>query len=75
MTYKPGWLTTGGGGDTPKASTTVTGTVKTDANEVDPLVYTKASVDTALGTKAASSHTHAIADTTGLMRLKNANGR
>jgi len=48
----------------PLASTTVSGTVKTDVDEADPLVYAKASTDTLLAGKANFSHVHSAADTT-----------
>ncbi len=48
----------------PLASSTVSGTVKTDADETDPLVYTKASADTLLAGKADAAHQHAAADVT-----------
>lgn len=48
----------------PLASSTQSGTVKTDASETDPLVYTKASADALLAAKAAVSHSHSAADTT-----------
>ncbi|MGH9818428.1 MAG: hypothetical protein ACRD6I_20385, partial [Candidatus Acidiferrales bacterium] len=48
----------------PLASSTQSGTVKTDVNQADPLVYTKASADTLLAGKAAAAHAHAAADTT-----------
>lgn len=47
----------------PLASSTQSGTVKTDINEADPLVYTKATADGLLAGKAATSHTHSAADT------------
>jgi hypothetical protein len=48
----------------PLASSAQSGTVKTDLNELDPLVYTKASTDGLLAGKAAASHSHSAADTT-----------
>lgn len=48
----------------PLASPTQSGTVKTDVNEADPLVYTKATTDSLLADKAAASHSHSAADTT-----------
>ena len=43
---------------TPKATSTVSGTVKTDADSGDPVVYLKGSVDTLLSGKSDTSHTH-----------------
>lgn len=48
----------------PLASSTQSGTVKTDVNQADPLVYTKASADALFAGKAAAAHAHAAADTT-----------
>lgn len=48
----------------PLASPALSGTVKTDVSEPDPLVYTKASTDGLLAGKAAASHPHAAADIT-----------
>ncbi|MFB3921599.1 MAG: hypothetical protein ACE145_07745 [Terriglobia bacterium] len=55
-----------GGGSAPIASATVSGTVKTDATESDPVVYLKASSDTLLAGKAGSVHTHSQNDVTNL---------
>lgn len=52
----------GGGGSAPIASSTVTGTVKTDVDQVDPIVYTKTTDDSLLAGKAAAVHTHAGTD-------------
>lgn len=57
---------TSGGGGAPMASPTTTGTVKIDSANADPVVYRSATIDTLLAAKAATTHTHAIADTTGL---------
>jgi len=48
----------GGGGSVPTATDTVTGTVRTDVTEGDPLVYTKATADTLLTGKSDIGHTH-----------------
>lgn len=42
----------------PRASATVSGTVKTDVSETDPVVYTKTTADTLLAGKASVTHTH-----------------
>jgi hypothetical protein len=55
-----------GGGSAPIASATVSGTVKTDATESDPVVYLKSSADTLLAGKAGSVHTHSQNDVTNL---------
>ncbi len=60
-------VTGGGGGPTPLASSTTSGTVKTDATAADPVVYLKTSADTLLAAKANSSHTHAQSDVTSLV--------
>lgn len=43
---------------TPRATASVTGTVRTDATETDPIVYLKVSADNLLAGKAATSHIH-----------------
>jgi hypothetical protein len=48
----------------PLASPTQSGTVKIDAAEADPRVYTKATADSLLASKADASHTHSASDTT-----------
>jgi hypothetical protein len=48
----------------PLSSSTQSGTVKTDVDEADPRVYTKASTDSMLAGKANASHPHATADIT-----------
>ncbi len=55
-----------GGGSAPIASATVSGTVKTDTTEADPVVYLKTSADTLLAGKAGSVHTHSQNDVTNL---------
>jgi len=55
-----------GGGSAPIASATVSGTVKTDATESDPVVYLKTTNDTLLAGKASSVHTHSQNDVTNL---------
>jgi hypothetical protein len=55
-----------GGGSAPIASATVSGTVKTDATESDPVVYLRSSADTLLAGKASSVHTHSQNDVTNL---------
>jgi hypothetical protein len=57
----------GGGGSTPKASSSVSGTVKTDATESDPVVYLKSSADALLAIKAPLAHGHAESDVTNLV--------
>jgi hypothetical protein len=61
----------GGGGGSPLATNLLTGTVKTDVLELDPVVYVKASVDTNFYTKTAgdaryalAAHTHTFASLT-----------
>jgi hypothetical protein len=54
VTYNPNWIVSGAS-STPKASPTVTGTVKADVVEADPLVYTKATTDTLLAAKAVAA--------------------
>jgi hypothetical protein len=61
----------GGGGAAPLATNVLTGTVKTDVLELDPVVYVKASVDSNFYTKTAAdaryalaAHVHAAADVT-----------
>jgi hypothetical protein len=52
----------------PLASATVSGTVKTDVDEADPRVYTKATADTLLAAKADTAHSHdAAALTSGVL--------
>jgi len=46
-----------GGGSAPLASSTVSGTVKTDTNAADPVVYLKTSADTLLAAKAPAART------------------
>ena len=53
-----------GGTNTPLASSTVSGTVKTDSNQADPLVYTKTTTDSLLSGKANSTHQHVAGDVT-----------
>jgi hypothetical protein len=48
----------------PLAGSAQSGTVKTDVDEADPRVYTKASTDTLLAAKADAVHGHAAADVT-----------
>ena len=45
----------GGGGSVPKASATVSGTVKTDVTASDPVVYLKSSADTLLAGKVPTT--------------------
>lgn len=59
-------VTGGGGGSAPKASATVSGTVKTDATESDPVVYLKSSADTLLAAKAPLAHSHPESEVTNL---------
>jgi len=56
----------GGGGSAPLASPTVSGTVKIDAADPDPIVYLKSSADSLLAGKASSVHTHSENDVTNL---------
>jgi hypothetical protein len=56
----------GGGGSAPIASPSVSGTVKIDAADPDPVVYLKSSADTLLAGKASSVHTHSENDVTNL---------
>jgi hypothetical protein len=56
----------GGGGSAPLASPTVSGTVKIDAADPDPVVYLKSSADSLLAGKASSVHTHSENDVTNL---------
>jgi len=58
---------TGGGGSVPKASATVSGTVKTDVTASDPVVYLKSSADTLLAAKAPLAHSHPESDVTNLV--------
>ena len=60
-------VTGGGGGSAPKASATVSGTVKTDATESDPVVYLKSSADTLLAAKAPLAHSHPESEVTNLV--------
>ncbi|MCL6480302.1 MAG: hypothetical protein K6U02_01110 [Firmicutes bacterium] len=48
----------------PLASATVSGTVKTDVSEADPVVYTRATADTLLAGKANVAHTHSAQEIT-----------
>jgi hypothetical protein len=48
----------------PLASATVSGTVKTDVSEADPVVYTRTTADTLLAGKANVAHTHTAQDIT-----------
>ncbi|MCL6566121.1 MAG: hypothetical protein K6U09_06830 [Acidobacteriia bacterium] len=48
----------------PRASATISGTVKTDVSETDPVVYTKTTADTLLAGKANATHTHSAQDIT-----------
>jgi hypothetical protein len=48
------WVAAAPTGGTPTAESGVSGTVKTDVTEADPVVYTKASVDTLLAAKQAT---------------------
>ena len=48
----------------PLATTATSGTVKTDVNQADPLIYVKSTVDTLLAAKANAAHTHAGTDIT-----------
>ncbi len=57
----------GGGGSAPIASSTVSGTVKTDQTVADPVVYLTTSTDSLLATKADTAHTHAEVDVTNLV--------
>jgi len=57
----------GGGGSAPLASPTVSGTVKIDAADPDPIVYLKASADSLLAGKAPLTHAHAESDVTNLV--------
>jgi hypothetical protein len=50
----------------PPASSTVSGTVKTETDDADPRVYSQAGVDARLAGKAAVSHAHAVTDVAGL---------
>ncbi|BBD59515.1 hypothetical protein NIES2109_23020 [Nostoc sp. HK-01] len=51
----------GGGGSAPTASSTVTGTVKTNTTVADPVVYLKTEVDTAISSHATNtSNPHAV---------------
>jgi len=46
----------------PTASPTQSGTVKTDVEEIDPVVYAKATLDVLLAAKAPTVHAHSAAD-------------
>lgn len=48
----------------PLASSSQSGTVKTDVDAADPLVYTKSTADTLLAGKAPTTHTHTASQTT-----------
>ena len=48
----------------PRASATISGTVKTDVSETDPVVYTTTTADTLLAGKANATHTHSAQDIT-----------
>ncbi len=48
----------------PVASATVSGTVKINVSEADPVVYTRATTDTLLAGKANAAHTHSAQEIT-----------
>ncbi len=58
---------TGGSGSAPLATPTTSGTVKTDATAIDPVVYLKSSSDTLLAGKASTTHAHAESDVSNLL--------
>lgn len=68
----PPWLACVEGAGAPLASSTVSGTVKTDTDEPDPRVYTQAGVDALLSGKAAASHTHTKSEITDFAHIHSA---